>query len=151
MIGQQLFIQHLNASVTQKAVDWPSRYCCFESSCRPVDHVQDCDKDLLDRALATVRNHHPHLADATSPDGLREFNSLVDDSFQAICSLNNINLTTRKWFGIHGWTAAMSDQREGELPHYRAVSTTRFHHFRPCLTLMEAHPEVLRPGALYHA
>jgi hypothetical protein len=150
MIEQQLLVQHLNTSSTQKAVDWPSRYCCFESSCRPADHVEGYERKLLDQAIATVRNRHPHLGDTSSPSKLKQFNGLVDDCFHTICRRERIDLTTRKWFGIQGWKTAMTDQREGELPRYRTVST-RLYHVHPYLTAVQAHPKALWPGALRHA
>jgi hypothetical protein len=41
MVEQQLLVQHLNIPSTQRAADWLSRYCCFESSCRPADHFEE--------------------------------------------------------------------------------------------------------------
>jgi hypothetical protein len=150
MIERQLLVQYLNTSATQRAVDWPSRYCCFESSCRPAAHIKSDEHRLLDQAIATVRNQHPHLGNASSPSELRDRDDLVDKKFLNICRRERVNLTTRKWFGIQGWTTAMTDQREGELPRYRTVST-RSQHLHPHLTAIQAHPKALWPGALCHA
>jgi hypothetical protein len=97
-----------------------------------------------------VHNQHPHLSNAYSPSELRDRDDLVDKEFLKICRRERVDLTTRKWFGIQGWTTAMSDQREGELPRYRTVST-RSQHLHPYLTAVQAHPKALWPGALCHA
>jgi hypothetical protein len=150
MIERQLLVQYLNTSATQRAVDWPSRYCCFESSCRPAAHIESDEHKLLDQAIAMVHNQHPHLSNASSPGELRDRDDLVDKKFLEICRRERVNLTTRKWFGIQGWTTAMSDQREGELPRYRTVST-RSQYLHPYLTAVIAHPKALWPGAFCHA
>jgi hypothetical protein len=105
MIERQLFIQYLNTLGTRKAVDWPSRYCCFESSCRPVAHIKSDEHKLLDQAIATVRTQHPHLSNASSPSELRDRDYLVDKKFLEICRRERV--ITRKWLGIQGWTTAM--------------------------------------------
>jgi hypothetical protein len=148
MIERQLFTQYLNTLGTRKAVDWPSRYCCFESSCRPVAHIKSDEHKLLDQAIAMVHNQHPHLSNASSPSELRDRDYLVDKKFLEICRRERV--ITRKWLGIQGWTTAMSDQREGELPRYRTVST-RSKHLYPYLTAVQAHTKALWPGALCHA
>ncbi|KAG9765202.1 hypothetical protein KCU73_g582, partial [Aureobasidium melanogenum] len=99
MIEKQLLVQHLVTQSAQKAVDWSSRYCCFESSCRPADHAEGYERKLLDQAIATVRNQHPHLGDTSSLSELKKF---------------------------AGWKTAMTDQREGELPSYRTLIRKHF-------------------------
>jgi hypothetical protein len=150
MIEQELLVQRLNTSSTQRDVDWPSRYCYFESSCRPADHAEGYERKLLDQAIATVRNQHPHLGDTSSPSELKKFAGLVDHCFESPCRQEGIELTTISWFATQGWKTAMTDQREGELPRYRTVST-RIYHLHPCLIAVQAHSKALWPGALCHA
>ena len=150
MIERQLLVQYLNIPGTQRAVEWPSRYCCFESSCRPVAQVKSDEHKILIQAITMVHNKHTHMSNTSSPSELRDRDDLVDKKFLKICHRECVNLTTRKRFGIQGWTAAMTYQRESELPHYRTVST-RSHYLCFSLTLAQAQPKALWPGSFCHA
>lgn len=124
MVEQQLLSQRLETPMSDGSVNWRSRYCCFEASCRISAHAEGTQEHkILDRAIAVVREAHPYLDEFSSTTELRRFHGLIDGVFADLCHRNNVDLITRKWFGIQGWKEAMSDTKGGQLSRYRKVST----------------------------
>lgn len=87
MIERRLLRKRLQMPLPHGSPSWSSRYCCFERSFRPMDHVDEREEgkrqSLLDRAVAKVRARNPHL------------NTLVDTTIEKSLKPCSMKLSLR--------------------------------------------------------